>query len=270
MSRVVPPRDHPGGLPLARLCRPCVPVARRSSSRAPAGRGELLELLARARATGTQVSVVGSGSNLLIADEGVAGLVVKLDRELAQIEPRATPGVWEAPGCRRWRRGAGRAVGHRVRRQHPRHGRGRVRMNANAYGGELARVLEWVEIATAAGVERRAPRELGLSYRRSSLASGEIVTRASFDRYRRTPPPSQRHSQRCGRVVMAQPQGIKTFGSSFKGTPRIRARRVAARGCCWPRPAATAWPSGERVSPPSTPTSSRTPGLLQFPRTSWR
>src|SRR6478672_227729 len=48
---------------------------------------------------------------------------------------------------------------------------GAVRMNANAYGGELGRVLEWVEIATAAGIERRGPAELGLGYRRSSLSA---------------------------------------------------------------------------------------------------
>ena len=57
---------------------------------------------------------------------------------------------------------------------------GAVRMNANAYGGELAQVLEWVEVVTAEGVERRAPAELGFAYRRSNLADGEIVARASF------------------------------------------------------------------------------------------
>ena len=42
-------------------------------------------------------------------------------------------------------------------------------MNANAYGGELARVLEWVDVVTAAGTERRAPEQLGFAYRRSNL-----------------------------------------------------------------------------------------------------
>ena len=44
---------------------------------------QLVELLAWAAGEGMTVAVVGSGSNLLVADEGVAGLVVKLDRELA-------------------------------------------------------------------------------------------------------------------------------------------------------------------------------------------
>ena len=39
---------------------------------------------------------------------------------------------------------------------------GAVRMNANAYGGELARALEWVDVVSAAGTERRVPEQLGL------------------------------------------------------------------------------------------------------------
>jgi len=65
--------------------------------------GELAELLAWAHAEGVPVSIVGSGSNLLIADEGVPGLVVKLDRELAQIRReglRLVCGGGRA--CRQW------------------------------------------------------------------------------------------------------------------------------------------------------------------------
>ncbi len=47
---------------------------------------ELERLLAWASAEGLEVGVVGSGSNLLVADAGVRGLVVKLDDELSKIE----------------------------------------------------------------------------------------------------------------------------------------------------------------------------------------
>src|SRR5947207_15955188 len=57
---------------------------------------------------------------------------------------------------------------------------GAVKMNANAYGGELARALEWVDIVSAAGPERRTPDQLGFAYRRSSLEPGEVVARAAF------------------------------------------------------------------------------------------
>src|ERR1017187_9624091 len=58
---------------------------------ARAGTIEALEALrAWAPAEGLDVGVVGSGSNLLIADAGVRGLVVKLDQELSEIELDAT------------------------------------------------------------------------------------------------------------------------------------------------------------------------------------
>ena len=79
-------------VPAPRSVRAAYPLERLSTVRtggaaelfARAGsQTELLELLAYASELGKRVSVVGSGSNLLIADEGVAGLVVKLDRGLA-------------------------------------------------------------------------------------------------------------------------------------------------------------------------------------------
>ena len=58
---------------------------------------------------------------------------------------------------------------------------GAVRMNANAYGGELAQVLEWVEIVTAAGVAApRAGASSGSPTAARTCAAGEIVARASF------------------------------------------------------------------------------------------
>ena len=57
---------------------------------------------------------------------------------------------------------------------------GAVRMNANAYGGELARVLEWVDVISGVGTERRTPDQLGFSYRASSLAPTEVVAQACF------------------------------------------------------------------------------------------
>src|SRR5690242_19638499 len=52
----------------------------------PATEGELLELLAWAGEEGLALGVVGSGSNLLVADDGFHGLALKLDGELATIE----------------------------------------------------------------------------------------------------------------------------------------------------------------------------------------
>jgi UDP-N-acetylenolpyruvoylglucosamine reductase len=181
---------------------------------------QLLELLAWAAAEGVAVSVVGSGSNLLVADDGVSGLVVKLDRDLAAIT---------VDGQRMLCGGGARlpAVAARAAREGlsgiefgvniPGTVGGAVRMNANAYGGELESVLEWVQIATASGVERREPSELGLTYRHSSLADGEIVIRASLLLTPADPAAVKAKLEEMRRWRHeAQPQGIKTFGSTFK------------------------------------------------------
>ena len=146
---------------------------------ARAGSGaQLRELLGWAKATGAPVAVVGSGSNLLIADEGVRGLVMKLDRKLALIQHEGERIV--CGGGARLPSVAARAAqaglsGVEFGVNIPGTVGGAVRMNANAYGGELAHALEWVEVMTAGGSERRTPAELGFEYRRSNLAAGEIV-----------------------------------------------------------------------------------------------
>jgi UDP-N-acetylmuramate dehydrogenase len=102
-------------------------------------------------------------------------------------------------------------------------------MNSNAYGGELAKALEWVEIVTAAGTERRAPAELGFGYRHSNLSAGEIVARASF---MLTPAETAKVKATLAemreRRHAAQPQGIKTFGSTFKNPDDTRAEGRSA------------------------------------------
>ena len=119
----------------------------------------LAELLAWATAEGVEVGVVGSGSNLLVADEGFRGLVVKLDGSLATIEQDGQRllcgGGARLPQAAAFAARAGLS-GLEFGVNIPGTVGGAVKMNANAYGGDLARVLEWVEVTTADG--HRAPR----------------------------------------------------------------------------------------------------------------
>jgi UDP-N-acetylenolpyruvoylglucosamine reductase len=193
---------------------------------------QLLELLAWAAAAGVPVSVVGSGSNLLVADRGVPGLVLKLDRDLAGI---AVDGAGMLLG------GGARlpAVAARAAREGlsgiefgvniPGTVGGAVRMNANAYGGELESVLEWVQIATASGMERREPSQLGLGYRRSVLSEGEIVARVRLHLEQGEPAAIRAKLEEMRRWRHeAQPQGIRTFGSTFKNPQDARAEGRSA------------------------------------------
>jgi UDP-N-acetylenolpyruvoylglucosamine reductase len=188
---------------------------------------QLLELLAWASGTGVSVGVVGSGSNLLVADEGVPGLVVKLDRDLASIDVEGESVL--CGGGARLPAGAARAAraglsGIEFGVNIPGTVGGAVRMNANAYGGELESVLAWVQIATAAGVERREPSQLDLTYRHSNLTDGEIVVHASLRLSEGAPAAIKARLEEMRRWRHeAQPQGIKTFGSTFKNPADPRA-----------------------------------------------
>jgi UDP-N-acetylmuramate dehydrogenase len=185
--------------------------------------------------------VVGSGSNLLIADDGFRGLVLKLDDDLATIVPDGQRLL--CGGGARLPQAAAMAArlglsGLEFGVNIPGTVGGAVRMNANAYGGDLSRVLEWVEIARPGEVTRRTPGELGFAYRRSNLEPDEVVARASFALSPADPSDVKRtlaemRSQRRA----AQPSGIKTFGSTFKNPddPRAEGRSAGqlldAAGC---------------------------------------
>ena len=201
----------------------------------------LAELLRWAREYHVEVGVVGSGSNLLVADDGFRGLVLKLDGELATIEPEGDRllcgGGARLPKASAVAANAGLS-GLEFGVNIPGTVGGAVKMNANAYGGDLSRVLDWVEIASADGVGRRRPQDLDFRYRRSNLEPGEVVARASF-RLSRADPASVKRTladMRAQRKA-AQPSGIKTFGSTFKNPddPRAEGRSAGmlldAAGC---------------------------------------
>jgi UDP-N-acetylenolpyruvoylglucosamine reductase len=209
---------------------------------APGETAALVELLRWAESEELAVGVIGSGSNLLVADDGFHGLAIKLDGELATIEHDGERLL--CGGGARLPTAASKAAGWGLSGIEfgvniPGTAGGAVRMNANAYGGELARVLEWVEVCTSRGAERRPPDQLGFSYRNSNLGAGEIVSRAGF-RLRPGDPAEIRATmaEMRRRRHEAQPKGIKTFGSTFKNPedPKAEGRSAGqlleAAGCC--------------------------------------
>jgi UDP-N-acetylenolpyruvoylglucosamine reductase len=207
----------------------------------PQTEAELVELLAWAAGEEVPVEVVGSGSNLLVADSGVHGLVLKLAGELVAIERDGLRLV--CGGGARLPSAAAKAAGWGLGGLEfginiPGTVGGAVRMNANAYGGQLAQVLEWVDVCTAAGSERRLPDQLGFAYRSSALGPGEVVARASFALEEAEPAAVKAIlAEMRGKRRDAQPSGIKTFGSTFKNPedPRAEGRTAGqlleAAGC---------------------------------------
>ena len=186
----------------------------------PESVAEVEELLRWAESEGIAVATVGLGSNLLVADEGVDALVLRLAGELAAVEP--AEGVLRVGGgaanavCLHRARGAGLG-GFEFACAIPGTIGGGVWMNAGAYGGDFSQVLERALVATVGGTGWLTPAELGLSYRHSSLTHGQIVVRAEL-RLRPRPPAEIKAEVAAlnAQRKAAQPTNERTFGSVFK------------------------------------------------------
>ncbi len=166
------------------------------------------------------VAVVGLGSNLLPADEGVDALVLRLAGDLAAVdlegELLVAGGGAPLAVCLHRARAAGRG-GLEFACAIPGTAGGGVWMNAGAYGGDLAGVLERALVVSADGAGWRTPGELGMRYRHSELRHGQVVARVEL---RLSPRPVDEIKATVAdmqaRRKDAQPTNKRTFGSVFK------------------------------------------------------
>ncbi len=179
--------------------------------------------------------LLGGGTNVLVSDLGVRGIVFRLGRSFAFSE-------WRFNGTRAYvRAGASlplkklvlQAVeqdftGLEFAEGIPGTVGGGLLMNAGAFGGELADVVRAVELITPRGQHRRASvDELQFGYRHFSLPRGTVVTAVEFvlcraphevvwERYRRAKEKRER----------TQPRGLPNAGSIFKNPPGDSAGRL--------------------------------------------
>ena len=186
----------------------------------PTTAAEVEELLQWADERGRSVAVVGLGSNLLAADDGVDMLVLKLAGGLARVDRdgnvlRVGAGVANAV-CLHRARDAGLG-GFEFACAIPGTIGGGVWMNAGAYGSDFSAVLERALVATAGGTGWLTPAELGLSYRHSALEHGQVVLEAELGLHPR-PTEEVRAEVRALNAQRkdAQPTNKRTFGSVFK------------------------------------------------------
>jgi len=186
----------------------------------PESVAEVEELLRWAAEQELAVATVGLGSNLLVADDGVDALVLKLAGDLAAVGSDGT--LVQAGG------GAANAVVlHHARNA----GLGRfefacaipgtigggIWMNGGAYGSDFAGVLERALVATADGCGHLTPAELGLSYRHSNLRHCQVVVQADLRLSPRDPGAIKEEVRELNaRRKAAQPTNRRTFGSVFK------------------------------------------------------
>ena len=150
----------------------------------PESEADLVSVSEAVRDSGVAVAILGKGSNVLVADAGFEGLVLRLGRSYrwsARDGGRLTAGAsMPLPAL------AGVALTHGLTGLEfgvaiPASLGGAVTMNAGAHGGQLADVLESIDaFGLSEGVARLVPAsDAGLAYRRSAFAPNTIVVGAT-------------------------------------------------------------------------------------------
>ena len=170
------------------------------------------KLIEMAKACDMPVTVIGNGSNLLVGDKGIRGLVIGIGKGLSEIE------VTEAVAQQSTAQEASLS-GLEFASGIPGSVGGAVVMNAGAYGGEIKDVLIDATVLTAEGELKTVTRdELDLSYRHSIVPEkGYIVLSA---RFRLTPKPKDEIKSYMAELrakrVEKQPLEYPSAGSTFK------------------------------------------------------
>ncbi|MGD1026217.1 UDP-N-acetylmuramate dehydrogenase [Candidatus Binatus soli] len=185
---------------------------------------ELMHAKAAAYRAGVPCFCLGAGTNLLVSDRGMRGLVVRLGDGFGKIKIDDTKVV----------AGAGAAFGTLVQAVVDRGleglefgegipgtvGGGLV-MNAGAFGGEIAKVVTLVHGVTGAGEAIALSRdEVKFSYRRTELPAHFVITRVDFELARGDRAQLMaRVAEMKARRASRQPRGVPNAGSIFKNPP---------------------------------------------------
>jgi UDP-N-acetylmuramate dehydrogenase len=183
------------------------------------------------------VYVIGACSNLIVRDGGLPGVTIRLARGFSAI-------IVEADGVI----AGGSALDVTVAEHAAAAGLtgleflsgipgsigGAVAMNAGAYGGDLASVLDWAEIVTRTGEQRRlTAQQLAFAYRHAALPAGAVVTRV---RMRAVAGSMALIAARMAEIKAnreaSQPVRARTGGSTFRNPDGMKAwELIDIAGC---------------------------------------
>ena len=202
----------------------------------PADRDDLVRFI-KGLPGDVPVTVIGVGSNLLVRDGGVAGVVIRLGKGFAEIEPR--DGHLHAGAAAldinvaRVAAEAGLA-GLEFLSGIPGTMGGALRMNAGAYGRELVDVVATAEALDAKGrLHRLDKKSLGLSYRHSSVPEDWIFLGADLATQPGEPAAIRaRLTEIQNAREASQPIRSRTGGSTFANPPGAKAWELIDRAGC--------------------------------------
>jgi len=183
------------------------------------------------------VRVIGACSNLIVRDGGLPGVTIRLARGFSTIVSEADGIVAGAAALDvtvAEHAAAAGLTGLEFLSGIPGSIGGAVAMNAGAYGGDTASIVDWVEVVTRSGEQRRlAAADLAFAYRHSALPDGAVVTRA---RLRAVPGAANLIAARMAEIRTAreatQPIRARTGGSTFRNPDGMKAWELIDMAGC--------------------------------------
>ena len=202
----------------------------------PADAEDLAMFLA-ARPRDVAVQVIGVGSNLLVRDGGVPGVVVRLPAAFGRIEAtgtrvRAGAAALDAAVAR----AAAEAgiAGLEFLRGVPGTVGGALRMNAGCYGREVADIfVEAIALDNQGKRVTLSPADMGFSYRKTKAPDDLIFLEAVFEGWPDAPEAIKaRMEELAASREASQPIRAKTGGSTFKNPPGLKAWELIDRAGC--------------------------------------
>ena len=202
----------------------------------PADEDDLFHFLAHCD-TGIPVRVIGLGSNLLVRDGGIDGVVIQLGKPFATVTVdgetvaagAAVPDVKLASAAAQagvaglaFLRGIPGAIG------------GALRMNGGAYGAETADVLvEARGVARDGSIRTYSRDEMGFTYRHCDVPDDVIFTHARFAGRTGDPETIRKEMAEITAARAAtQPVNTRTGGSTFKNPPGLKAWQLIYNAGC--------------------------------------
>ncbi len=202
----------------------------------PADREDLLAFLA-AKPTDVPVTVIGVGSNLLVRDGGVPGVVLRLGRGFADVTAEGNVVTCGASALDLNVAMAAKIAGIaglEFLSGVPGTIGGALRMNGGAYGKETKDVVTWAEAADPQGqVHRLTPDQIGFSYRTSAVPEDWIFLGAALLGHQDDPAAI---GQRMAEIQRAREESQtirnRTGGSTFKNPPGQKAWELIDRAGC--------------------------------------
>lgn len=191
----------------------------------PKTREQLVVLAGLLQEAGIEPLLLGNGTNLLVADEGLDTVVINTSAQLSRVEQTGECELTADAGvslCQlalfAWKQGlAGLAFAHGI----PGTLGGGVVMNAGAYGGELKDVIADVTALYPDGVRTLTADEMGFSYRHSVFSSGEGIVLGAKLKLEPGDPNAikAKMDELMARRKVSQPLEFPSAGSTFKRPP---------------------------------------------------